>query len=128
MPPETGAADAAQVEAGMDLAVFVPYLIFALLAVTALVVTVFVLKKASDHSTRLILIGITIAVTAIGFGTLTPQGADQASNSAELSATLMRIAVILVLGGVAAGIIRSDGANAAAAARPRIRRRPTRAE
>jgi hypothetical protein len=76
-----------------------PYIVFVVLASGLLFFASLILRRVTEYSTRLILLGIVLAVTAVGFGTLTPAQRP----ASDLAETLMRLAVLLVVGGVVHG-------------------------
>ena len=70
---------------------------YIMISLAAAVATVAILMKAQQNQTRMILLGLLLAVAATGYGTL--------AGAFMMVPTLMRIALILVLGGVAYSVL-----------------------
>ena len=71
---------------------------FVVLTIAFLVVAFFVLWKVHSYETKLILLGLVVAVAATGYGTMVGGGALMAP-------ALTRIGVILVLGGITINLL-----------------------
>jgi hypothetical protein len=73
---------------------------YIMISLAAAVGTVAILMKAQQMHTRMILLGLLLAVAATGYGTM--------AGAYPMVPTLMRIALILVLGGVAYSVLVGD--------------------
>jgi hypothetical protein len=72
--------------------------LYFVLTAILLAVALVILWKARSHEAKLILLGLLVAVVAVGYGTLLQGGT-------EMGHALMRIGVILVLGGLAVSLL-----------------------
>ena len=75
-----------------------PILAFILLTVAFLVLGALILQVIPSYETKLILLGLVCAVTATGYASMVPQ-------AMMMAPVLMKIGVILVLGGLACSLM-----------------------
>ncbi len=73
-------------------------LVYVLLSLAAALVVLLTVWRARSVEGKLILLGLIVSVAAVGYGSLL-------SNGPVTSAVLMRIGLILVLGGLAVGVL-----------------------
>ncbi len=83
----------------MTIKEILPYVVFFVLAVSLLLIGSRIVKKVKSTPWKFILFGVLVAMIAVGFDILLPTSSNQ------LTESLMKIAFIIVLGGVGTSLL-----------------------